>query len=257
MNTRQSIPVASLISNSDAVLVDMDGCMIASGQVLPGAADLILLCAEKLWLVSNNSSHSASELSSYLEGLGLIIPAHRILLAGELVLTELLQQFPSTPTMILARKELRQYATWKGITESDSTPGVIVLTRDLDLDYHRLSLAIKHLSRGIPLLVANPDLSHPDLEGDPVPETGSLLALILAAIPDIQYQVFGKPEPGLFLAALKQSGAQAANCVMIGDNPRTDCDGAASLGIRPLLIGKHENALAQNIEALLKIRISY
>lgn len=255
MTIRLDTSAANLISMSDAVLVDMDGCMIASGQALPGAAELISLCGEKLWLVSNNSSHSAAELSRYLESLGLSIPARRVLLAGELVLSKLQQQFPSIPAMILARKELRQYATEKGITESDSSPGVVVLTRDLDLSYHRLSLAIKHLSRGVPLLVANPDLSHPDLDGDPVPETGSLLALLLAAVPDLQYQVFGKPEPGLFLTALEQSGALAKNSLMIGDNPRTDCDGAALLGIRPLLIGKDKNALAKDIEALLNTRI--
>lgn len=256
MNTGLSIAISDLIKGCEAVLVDMDGCMIASGQPLPGAAKLIDICGGRLWLVSNNSSHSAGELSQYLSTLNLEIPARRVLPASELVLSEVQKQFPRQKAMILARRELRSYANELGIIQCDTTPGVIVLTRDLDLDYNRLSLAIKHLSKGVALLVANPDLTHPDLDGDPVPETGSLLALLKAAVPELEYKVMGKPQPYLFQAALERTGASASKSVMIGDNPRTDCDGAAALGIRPLLIGQAPDAIAPDIASLLNARIT-
>lgn len=256
MSERKCIGFSALATESSAVLVDMDGCMIASGQPLPGAKDLINLCREHLWLVSNNSSHSADELSHYLRGLGLAIPAQRILLAGELVLEEARARFPDGAAMILARRQLREYARSRGIMETDEKPDVIILTRDVHLDYRRLSLAIKHLSKGVPLLVANPDISHPDIDGDPVPETGSLLAFMKTVLPTLEYEVFGKPAPRLFQCALTQSGANPEDCLMIGDNPHTDCDGAKALGVRPFLIGRHADALAPDIATLLSLSVS-
>lgn len=187
---------ADILASSRAVLVDMDGCLIAGGHPLPGAVDLLRLCGERLWLVSNNSSHGACEMSRHLHRLGLEIPAQRILLAGELVLEVARERLAGQGAMLLARQELRTHAEALGIVQSDRAPALVVLTRDTELDYRRYSLAIKHLSRGVPLLVANPDRSHPDLEGDPVPETGSLLALLQSAVPGLDYQVVGKPGPG-------------------------------------------------------------
>jgi HAD superfamily hydrolase (TIGR01450 family) len=249
-------PFSALIAESDAVLVDMDGCLIAGQQVLPGAAALIEQAADKFWLVSNNSSHSAVELSRRLAELGLTIAPQQMLLAGEAVLAEAYQCYPAQGVMLLARQALRSYAAGLGIIEDEEQPAVIVLTRDTELCYQRLSLAIKHLSRGVPLLVANPDFSHPDPDGDPVPETGSLLALLISIIPQLKYRVMGKPEAGLFQMALAKANADPHNCVMIGDNPRTDRDGAEALGIRAFLVGQHPEADAINLNALLDKTLS-
>lgn len=247
---------SALIAESDAVLVDMDGCLIAGQHVLPGAADLIKQAADKFWLVSNNSSHSAVELSLRLAALGLSVAPQQMLLAGEAVLAEARHCYPSQGLMLLARQELRTYAARLGIVEDDDKPAAIVLTRDTDLCYQRLSLAIKHLSRGVPLLVSNPDFSHPDLDGDPVPETGSLLALLTSIIPQLQYRVLGKPEAGLFQRALLKANADPCNSLMIGDNPRTDRDGAEALGIRAFLVGHHPEADAINLNVLLNKTLS-
>ncbi|RTE65338.1 HAD-IIA family hydrolase [Amphritea opalescens] len=248
---------SALIAESEAILVDMDGCLIAGQQVLPGAAALIEQAAEKFWLVSNNSSHSADELSRRLGQLGLTIAPQQMLLAGEVVLAEARRCYSTQGMMLLARQSLRTYAASLGIVEDDNQPAVIVLTRDTDLSYQRLSLAIKHLSRGVPLLVANPDLSHPDPDGDPVPETGSLLMLFTSILPQLQYRVIGKPEAGLFQMALAKAHAAPRHSVMIGDNPKTDRDGAEALGIRTFLVGQHPEADAINLNALLNNPLSH
>ncbi|WP_198650007.1 HAD-IIA family hydrolase [Zobellella maritima] len=249
------VTVAERVASAEAVLVDMDGCLIASGRALPGAERLIEMAGERLYLVSNNSSHSAGELAAWLAMLGLSIPAERMVLAGELALHTARQHFPHQPLMLLARTELQHYAATLGTTLDDENPACVVLTRDLDLTYARLAQAIKHLSRGVPLLVANPDLTHPDWQGEPVPETGSLLAMFRAAVPQLDHQVLGKPQPALFEAALVRAGARAEFSLMIGDNPVTDGAGAESLGIPFFQVGHARDADAADIARLLAMTL--
>jgi len=65
-----------------------------------------------------------------------------------------------------------------------------------------------------------------------VPETGALLAAVLACAGQARCQTIGKPEPPLFLRALSILGASAHDAIMIGDNAETDGAGAARMGMR-------------------------
>ena len=90
------------------------------------------------------------------------------------------------------------------------------------------------LARGLPLIVANPDLTHPGEDG-PVIETGALLALLEACVPGARSCVAGKPSAHLFRVALGPVAPEAA--VMIGDNPDTDIAGARRLGMPSIHVG--------------------
>lgn len=53
-----------------------------------------------------------------------------------------------------------------------------------------------------------------------------------------------KPSPELFHAMLRHLGAQASECLYVGDNPLDDYAGAVSAGLQPLLIdpaGQHSH----------------
>ena len=244
------------LRTADAVLVDKDGCLIAGGQPLPGAIELIELLGERMVLVSNNSSHSARGVSDWLQTIGLRIPHRRILLAGELAVRMTRKKTAGAAAMILASAEIRAYAAEQGLDHCDDKPACVLLCRDINFNYECLKKAIHHLSRGVPLVVANPDLAHPDAEGNPVPETGALLAVLQTTLPGLKYEVAGKPQPAMFQTALKQLNACAKNSFMIGDNPETDGKGAGKVGIRSLLIGFSDQAIAKNIAELLTQRIT-
>ncbi|MCA0851105.1 HAD hydrolase-like protein [Salipiger thiooxidans] len=92
---------------------------------------------------------------------------------------------------------------------------------------------------GLPLIVANPDLTHPGEDG-PVIETGALLALLHACVPRARSCVAGKPSAHLFRVALGPVAPDAA--VMIGDNPDTDIAGARRLGIPTIHVGSGAQA---------------
>jgi len=82
------------------------------------------------------------------------------------------------------------------------------------------------------LIATNPDRTHPGPGGSIVPETGALLASILACVGQVDHRIIGKPEPALFEAGLARLGTTAHETVVIGDNDETDGLGAQRLGLR-------------------------
>ena len=237
LTNQQASPTYSpsrLIRDASAVLVDLDGCLLAGRSAAPGAHELLRLAGERLVVVSNNSTDTAASMAGLLADLGLPVPAERIVLAGEVALRLLREQHPGAPVLAMVGGPLA--ATLDDLALVETDPEVVLLCRDLYLSYVRLRAAARALHGGAALIVANPDLSHPDADGAPVPETGSLLAALRAMVPGITPTVVGKPESGLYREALARLGASPETALMMGDNPDTDLVGARRLGMAGLLV---------------------
>lgn len=146
---------------------------------------------------------------------------------------------------------MKNYAHDLDVLLDDQDPNVVLLMRDHEFSYEKLALAANALRAGARLVVSNGDLSHPGVDRRVVPETGALLAALMACTgkPDMSWQLIGKPGPTLFAKACMALGVEARDAVMIGDNPLTDVEGAALAGIPAILIGQHSGlTLADLIE---------
>jgi ribonucleotide monophosphatase NagD (HAD superfamily) len=118
------------------------------------------------------------------------------------------------------------------LTLAEEVVDLVVLARDRRFTYARLARAAEAVRRGASLIATNPDRTHPGPEGAIVPETGALLAALIACVGPIAHRIVGKPEPALFEAGLARLGVAAHEAVMIGDNEETDGLGARRLGLR-------------------------
>ncbi|WP_299809382.1 HAD-IIA family hydrolase [uncultured Roseibium sp.] len=210
-----------------AILCDLDGCLIAEARLLPGAQAFVRDAANRLSIVSNNSADTGTTLSGKLKAIGLDLPAERIFLAGELAVRSVAAERPGAQVLVFAEPPLQRLATDLGLKDADDQADVIVLGRDTSFTLTCLERALRLLDKGAELVLTNPDLSHPNGDGRPVPETGSLFAAFRACEPDIPARVFGKPEPFLIEAALNHAGVAASDSVFVGDNAATD--GAAAI----------------------------
>jgi HAD superfamily hydrolase (TIGR01450 family) len=181
--------------------------------------------------VSNNAEHTPEEVALELRTLGLDVPIGRIVLAGTLALELVAREMPRTRVMLLGSSSLHNFAVTLGLQLEDKHPDVVVVGRDRRFTYDRLRIAANAVRAGAVLVAANPDLTHPGAAGGIVPETGALLAAILACTGPMNYRVVGKPERALFLAGLEQLGCPPHEAVMIGDNADTDGRGAEQLGM--------------------------
>lgn len=241
----------ALLYKAEAVLADLDGTLIFGDQPAPGARELVRHFGERLAVVSNYSTTTAEEMSERLSGIGLPIAPSRIVLAGDVAVRQLAAGRPGARLLCLMAPSMRALAASLGLVLVDRDPDVILVGRDLDLNYGRLAAAMQAVDAGTPLYATNLDRSHPGIDRRPVPETGSLIAAITVAHPNAALHVVGKPEPRLFQAALEILGVAPHQAVMLGDRPDTDVVGAKSLGIEAILIGAAPGADIANLSDII------
>ena len=221
-----------MVDGLQLVLSDLDGCLVSEGRAFADAVTFVDTCAERLWIVSNNSTHSATSLSSELALLGLHVPAARILLAGEQTLRHLSETRPGAELALFASDCLRAQARDFGLRIDSENPEFVVLCRDPRFTIVDLERLIGHLDGGARLWVSNLDRSHPSMEGRPVPETGALLAALKAVLGEIAFDCIGKPHPHMVRQALARAHASTQEAIFVGDNAATDGIIARAAGIR-------------------------
>lgn len=226
-----------------AVMADLDGCLIAEGRLLPHAADLFARCGDRLWIVSNNSTDTADTLSARLGLMGFPVRASRIVLAGEETVRRVALDRPGQRIAVYAAEPLCALARQLGLITDRAAPDAAILARDPAFTFACLTRLTAQVARGLPLVATNPDASHPDGNGHPVPETGALLAALAAALPGLAIRTMGKPAPDLLHLALARAGVAPRDAVFIGDTPDTDGITARSVGVDFVLL-RRPGALA-------------
>lgn len=240
------------LRSARGVLVDLDGTLILGGAPAPGALQLVAEWRDRLVVVSNYSTMSSAAMSLKLAGMGLHIPPDRMCLAGEWAITRLAAGRPGARVQCLLTAPMTALAEAHGLVVVDDDAEIVLLGRDLELTYGRLERAARSLHLGASLIVTNLDPSHPGPGLVPVPETGSILAALLACSPGTIPRVVGKPQPELFLEAIGILGIEPTAAVMIGDSPESDVAGAQAAGIPSILVGAAPGAHAPHIAAILK-----
>jgi HAD superfamily hydrolase (TIGR01450 family) len=222
---------AHLVEDAKLVMADLDGCLLSEGRLFPETVDFVSACGDRLWIVSNNSTHTAVRLSGELAQLGLWVAPERILLAGEQTLRHLSQREPHAHVSLFASNCLHKRALELGLRIDGYEPDHVVLCRDIAFAIPQMEQVISFLHRGVQMWVANTDMSHPALDGRPVPETGALLAALKAVTGDFAFQSLGKPHAHMAQTVLGVTGTRGTDAVFVGDNPDTDGRMAEASGI--------------------------
>ena len=223
---------ADLISDARLVLADLDGCLISEGRPFPDARGFVEACGDRLWIISNNSSHTAEVLSAELSAMGLSVTADRILLAGEQTLRHLQVALPGCRVALYASDCLKAQARAIGLLAEDQQPDIVILCRDPKFAIPQMADVTAHCLRGAKLWVSNTDTSHPGQRGRPVPETGALLAALDAVMGEVAFDSIGKPHTHMGHTVLFMTGIDPQDAVFVGDNADTDGAFARAIGMR-------------------------
>ncbi len=230
-----------LIARAQGILLDWDGCVAVDNHILPGARRFIGQYPDRIAILTNNSTHLPEDIAALLADISIHIPTERIITAGvEAVRWAVAQGHDRT--MLLGSKRLRGFAREQGLDLVNEQAELVLLMRDTRFTYRKLERAVNMIRNGARFAVANADLTHPGIGNRIVPETGALLAVIQACVPDATPMMIGKPAPLLFQRALAVLGITPDEAVMVGDNPETDIAGARALGMASILIGGDEGA---------------
>ncbi|MDH6147591.1 MULTISPECIES: HAD-IIA family hydrolase [Paraburkholderia] len=240
------------LAQAKHLIVDLDGTLIREDEAVEGAVELLARYRDRYVIVSNNSTHTADGVVRRLGRLGLHVVPERIVLAGEQTVDFMRHQHPEARLLFAGSRALQRYAVGSGCLLVKSEADFVVLGLDPGFNYARLCVIVDQLRCGARLVVTNCDVSHPGAEGRLVPETGAVLAAVMAASGVQPVHVTGKPETPLLQEGLRRLGATPDNTVVIGDNPATDAKGAGNLGMRCLLVDNSGQAGAASLSALLR-----
>lgn len=217
------------------MLCDWDGCLAMEGELQPGAV-AFLQGVDRLAIVSNNSTMTRAECHAQLASAEIDIATDHIHLAGDVLLREAARQFAGRPVSLVASPAMRREAETLGLRLCDRDAEAVLILRDPEFDFAMLCRAANQVRNGAAYWIANPDKFHPVANGV-LPETGALAAAITAAAGRPPDRIIGKPNPLLFDRAITALRLLPSAILMIGDNPDTDLNGAAALGMRTLLVG--------------------
>ena len=217
----------------------MDGVLWRGSQALPGMIeffDLLMTRELDFILATNNSSRTRQDYVDKLGGMGVsgIQPRH-IVTSGTATVSYLKTQYPAGTRMyVVGGKGLKRMLDCAGFERVDTCAQVVVCGIDFDFTYEKAQTATLLIRAGARFIGTNPDPSFPSPEGL-VPGAGSIIALIEAASGTAP-TIIGKPERGMFDAALRQLGSRPNETLMIGDRIGTDIVGAQMLGMQTALV---------------------
>jgi len=219
---------------------DLDGCVWNGNVLNPGARDTLAAlhrAGRGLGFISNNSRAMGRDLRARLHALGVTVAEH-VLTPLEIFGEVIRERWGLSRVLVMGAAELAgavaaaghevvEMKDWRRAT-------VVAVGNDFDLTYERLAAASRAVAAGAPLVTPNVDPRLPIEGGDFLPGCGAIVAAVAAAAGAAPV-VVGKPEPPLFLIALRRLGLTPAMAAMVGDSIPSDILGARGVGMRAVL----------------------
>ncbi|MFW6029287.1 MAG: HAD-IIA family hydrolase [Halanaerobiales bacterium] len=242
------------LKNKECFLLDMDGTIYLSNELIDGANDFVdlLKASDKdFYFFTNNSSKSSLDYVSKLALLGIDISEERIITSGEVTIDYILKKKDKPLVYLLGTPSLENQFIEKGISLSkDKNDDIdfIVLAFDTTLDYKKLWDAHDLILRGVDYLATNLDYVCPLAGGKSMPDCGSMINLLKTSTGK-EPLVIGKPNILMIDYVIEKTGMDKDVFVMIGDRIYTDIITAINAGISNVLVLSGESTKEDLLQA--------
>lgn len=242
-----------LLDRHDTLLLDLDGVVYTGPVSVPGAVDALVAAREHgthLVYVTNNASRTPQQVADHLARLGLAATADDVVTSAEVAAEHLAQRLPvGAPVLVVGGEGLREAVARRGlrvVEQAVDRPAAVVQGFGPEVGWRQLAEAAYALADGVPWVATNRDLTVPTDRGL-APGNGTLVAALEATTGRRPVTV-GKPEPGLFEAAVRRSDGR--HPLAVGDRLDTDIAGARRCGIPTLLVLTGVSGVADLLAAL-------
>jgi 4-nitrophenyl phosphatase len=220
-------------------IFDMDGVIYRGNAVLPGAAEFVANLRRAhipFIFLTNNSTTPADKVAARLVGMGIPAAPREVLTSADVTAATVAGQLAGRRALVIGEEGIRRALLGQGFTlvERHAEADLVVVGMDREVTYARFQEAALAIGRGAPFFATNLDRNLPTEVGL-IPGAGSLVGLLEIAT-GVKAASFGKPEPGIFLAALARLDTPAGLTAAIGDRSETDILGGQRAGLRTLAV---------------------
>ena len=218
-------------------LIDMDGVIYRSSQLIPGAVEFIRLL--RRWeipflFLTNNSQRTRRDVATKLVRMGMPIGEEHIFTCAMATARFLARQKPSGTAYVIGEGGLLTALHQNGYSVVDKSPDYVVVGEGRTLSFEMLEHAVQMVLDGAKLIATNLDPNCPTNTGTR-PGCGAIVSLIEAATGIKAFSV-GKPSPVMMRTARKELGMATSETIMIGDTMETDIVGGVQMGYRTILV---------------------
>ena len=229
-------------------LFDLDGTVYLGGRLIPGAKETLARLAKtsKVCFLTNNSSKSKAEYLQKLHSLGLDCDERHLISSLDSAVRFLQKSGRTQKVFALATPGVKAELAERGIELVEEGAETVLATYDTAMTYQSLTNCCLQLRVGAFFCATHPDLNCPSERG-PLPDLGSLFALIEASTgrkPDV---VCGKPFPLMAETVRERFGLDPAEIAMVGDRLTTDIPFGLENGFFTVLVltGESDRAMLE------------
>ena len=218
-------------------LIDMDGVMYRSGELIPGAAEFIhRLRSEQIpfLFLTNNSQRTRRDVATKLTRLGIPTDESDVFTCAMATARYLAQTAPAGTAFVIGEGGLLTALHQNGYSVVDHSPDYVVVGEGRTVNLEMLETAVQMLLDGARLIATNMDPNCPTRTGTR-PGCGATVAYLETATGKRAMSI-GKPSPIMMRAARKELGTATAETVIIGDTMETDILGGVQMGYRTVLV---------------------
>jgi len=243
------------LSGTRAMLLDLDGVIIAAGQLIPGAAESVARLEAMGFpyrIVTNTSAVSRVRLARWSERLGAIIPADRFLSALSASAAYTARAFPERPLYVLASDDAKtEFAGQHLLTHVEAAaPGaaaaaVVIGDSPEEATFENLNHAFRLVIRGAVLVGMHRNAWWLTADGPTLDSGAFVVGLEFSS--GVRAHIAGKPSPSFYSNAVTElrrdvgRGLARQDIAMVGDDIRSDVLAARRSGLRGIFVltGKH------------------
>jgi HAD superfamily hydrolase (TIGR01450 family) len=248
-------------------LVDLDGTIYLGNQPINGAKKFynkMKNLGKHVYFLSNNSSKSKLDYVKKLKSMGIETSKKEIILSTDGVI-HYLKKNKIEGIFILGTESMKQEFKQAGFNIESKNPECVIIGYDTELTYVKLCKTALLLEKGANFIATHPDKVCPTTKG-PIPDIGSILALLETATGRKPYKIFGKPNPEFVSHVMERHKISKGETIIIGDRLYTDMELARRIGCKFICvlsgetkredienIKYHPDLIVQNIGELIDL----
>lgn len=228
----------NLLLQKKIYVFDIDGTVIVGDSPVDGAREFVELISSlgkrMVFLTNNTSLTSSQHLQRIVQILEIPRDDVSVYSALDFLASELTRRRIER-IYVLFNQVVTDELIKKGFIIDDRNPQVVIVGFDTELTYGKLKKACALVEKGIPWILAHPDLRCP-VTGGYVPDAGSI-GLVMSNVTGIRPMfVGGKPDPQMLLSVLKMLKVKRSDVCFFGDRVYTDAAMGLRSGIKTILL---------------------
>ena len=223
------------------VLFDLDGCLWVGDAAIPGAPEALAglrAAGRNIAFLTNDPRHAPEDYVRKLWRLGFQAALDEVVTVGAAVQYLLAETGHPRTTYVIGTAAMAEHVAAAGMrvvngTDLATRAELVVVAGHDRFDYAELRTAVQAVRRGAELIGTTRDATFPMPDG-PWPGTGAVLAAVEAGAGRRADVIAGKPEPGMYAAAIDRLGP--GRVLAVGDRLDMDVAGARRAGFDAALV---------------------